>query len=222
MPRATNQPQVAAGPPIRCHTGRRHRITHLDVLRSGCDQRASHCPVRWTLTDIRQIPTILGQDRPFYPARAMANCLRHGQGAIEASKPAVDGGAFLIRTVLPASRQASPLVAPAFDLPGTSCRRSCARNSAAPSASSSARRTRSPNGSGTDGLRTLRWRGLDSNLWFRNSHHAAQDRLSEADQCTTERGFGRVPAYPALSSRPPVVTLEKWTPVCGFLPSAIQ
>jgi hypothetical protein len=23
---------------------------------------------------------------------------------------------------------------------------------------------------------TLRWRGVDSNFWFRNAHHAAQDR----------------------------------------------
>ena len=28
--------------------------------------------------------------------------------------------------------------------------------------------------------------------------------LSETDQCTTEQGVGRVPAYPALSSRPPI------------------
>jgi hypothetical protein len=24
--------------------------------------------------------------------------------------------------------------------------------------------------------KTLRWRGVDSNFWFRNSHHAPQDR----------------------------------------------
>ena len=28
--------------------------------------------------------------------------------------------------------------------------------------------------------------------------------LSKTDQCTTEQGVGRVPAYPALSSKPPV------------------
>ena len=39
------------------------------------------------------------------------------------SKPAVDGTATLIRAVLPESRHASPLVARASDLPGSSCRR---------------------------------------------------------------------------------------------------
>ena len=54
---------------------------------------------------------------------------RLGQGQIvfvagkRRSKPAVDGTATLIRAVLPESRPASPLVARAFDLPGSSCRR---------------------------------------------------------------------------------------------------
>ena len=44
-------------------------------------------------------------------------------GGKRRSKPAVDGTATLIRTVLPESRHASPLVARAFDLPGSSSRR---------------------------------------------------------------------------------------------------
>jgi hypothetical protein len=46
----------------------------------------------------------------------------------------------------------------------------------------------------------------DMRSWLdrlRNSHHAGQDQLSETDQRATEQGVGRVPAYPALSSRPP-------------------
>ena len=52
--------------------------------------------------------------------------------------------------------------------------------------------------------RTVCWREVDSNFRFRHPHHAAQTGLSETDQCTTEQGVGRVPASPALSSRPPV------------------
>jgi dienelactone hydrolase len=36
---------------------------------------------------------------------------------------------------------------------------------------------------------------MDSNYWFRN-FHAAKIGLFETDQCTTEQGVGRIPAYP--------------------------
>src|SRR6516225_6744793 len=107
---------VGARPPIRCYTGRRHRITHLDVLRSGCDEKAVHSLVEMNsnrhsaeMNSNRHSP----DSGEFWARIALftqlgANSLRRGQEAIEASKPAVDGGAILIHTVLPASRHTSP------------------------------------------------------------------------------------------------------------------
>src|SRR5215467_9352664 len=58
---------------------------------------------------------------------------------------------------------------------------------------------------GTDGLRTLSAEGK----WIRTLGSAIliklrETGLSETDQRTTEHGVGRIPAYPALSARPPV------------------
>jgi hypothetical protein len=87
---------ASARPPICCHTGRRHRITHLDVLCSSCDQRTSHYTARWTLTDIRQFPAILGPGSPFFLSSGNGELLRR-----RSSWSCRNASAFVnVRTVL--------------------------------------------------------------------------------------------------------------------------